>query len=94
MTLLERDQIEHRLTELDGWQLEGEAIVKRFERGDFSGSVAFVNRITPVANELNHHPDLSISWDTVTVLVTTHSEGGLTESDFELARRIDAAAAG
>jgi 4a-hydroxytetrahydrobiopterin dehydratase len=94
MTLLERDQIEHRLSELDGWELEGEAIVKQFKRGDFSGSVDFVNQITPVANELNHHPDLSISWDTVTVLATTHSQGGLTDSDFELARRIDATAGG
>jgi 4a-hydroxytetrahydrobiopterin dehydratase len=90
MALLERDEIEHRLQELDGWDLEGEAIVKQFKGDDFSGSVDFVNRVTPVANELDHHPDLSISWDTVTVMITSHSAGGLTESDFELARRIDA----
>lgn len=93
MTLLERDEVDHRLRELDGWDLEGEAIVKQFKRNDFSGSVELVNAIVPVANEMNHHPDLSISWDTVTVMVTTHSEGGLTANDFELANRIDALAA-
>jgi len=93
MALIERDEVDHRLREMDGWNLEGEAIVKQFKRGDFSGSVDLVDRIAPVANEMNHHPDLSISWDTVTVLITTHSEGGLTASDFELAGRIDGIAA-
>ena len=69
--------MEQRLAELDGWDLEGHAIVKQFKRGDFSGAVALVNAIEPVANELTHHPDVSISWETVTVMVTTHSEGGL-----------------
>lgn len=92
MALLDRDEVVARLGELDGWDLEGEALVKQFERGDFSGSVAFAGAIEPVANELNHHPDLSISWSTVTVMITTHSEGGLTAADFELAAKIDALA--
>jgi 4a-hydroxytetrahydrobiopterin dehydratase len=94
MTLLERDEVEQRVGEADGWDLEGEAIVKQFKRADFNGSVALVDAIAPVADELNHHPDLSISWDTVTVMISTHSEGGLTASDFELAGRIDAVAGG
>ncbi len=53
-----------------GWSREGDAIAKEFKRGDFKGSVDFVNRITPVAEEMNHHPDLAISWDTVTVTIT------------------------
>ncbi len=92
MALLERDEVEQRVDELDGWDLEGHAIVKQFKRGDFSGAVDLVDRIVPVANEMNHHPDVSISWETVTILITTHSEGGLTASDFELAGRIDALA--
>ena len=48
-----------------------------------------MNRITPPAEEMNHHPDLAISWNKVTVSLSTHSQGGLTESDFELAARID-----
>jgi 4a-hydroxytetrahydrobiopterin dehydratase len=92
MTLLERDEIDQRVRELDGWDLENHAIVKLFRRGDFTGAVELLDRIVPVANEMNHHPDVSISWETVTVMITTHSEGGLTEADFALAERIDALA--
>ena len=90
MARLSDTEIEERLAGLDGWEHVGDAIVKEFENGDFKGSVDLVNRITPEAEELNHHPDLEISWSTVKVTITTHSEGGLTEGDFELARRIDA----
>lgn len=90
MALLEQDEIERRLAALDGWSLSDDAIVKDYERGDFAGSVELVDEIAPVADELNHHPDLAISWDTVTVTITTHSQGGLTAADFELAERIDA----
>ncbi len=90
MPLLSETDIESKLGDLDGWSREGDAITKEFKREKFTGSVAFVNELTAVAEELNHHPDLAISWDTVTVTISTHSEGGLTESDFELARRIDA----
>ncbi len=89
MAHLESGEIERRLGELDGWTLADGAICKEFERGDFAGSVAFVNDLTPLAEEMNHHPDLAIAWDTVTVTLTTHSEGGLTEADFELAGKID-----
>jgi 4a-hydroxytetrahydrobiopterin dehydratase len=90
MARLSDTEIDERLSGLDGWERSGDAIVKRFDNGDFKGSVDFVNRLTPEAEEMNHHPDLEISWKTVTVTVTTHSEGGLTEGDFELACRIDA----
>ena len=89
MARLSDADIEDRLSALDGWERSGDAIVKRFDNGDFKGSVDFVNRLTPEAEEMNHHPDLEISWKTVTVTITTHSEGGLTEADFELAKRID-----
>ena len=90
MACLENDEIQSRLAGLDGWTREGEAIVKEFDKGDFKGSVAFVNELTPIAEEMNHHPDLEVSWATVKVTITTHSEGGLTAGDFELASRIDA----
>ena len=90
MARLSDAEIDERLGGIDGWERSGDAIVKRFENGDFKGSVDFVNRLTPEAEEMNHHPDLEISWKDVTVTLTTHSEGGLTEGDFELARRIDA----
>jgi 4a-hydroxytetrahydrobiopterin dehydratase len=89
MSRLSDEQIEERLSELSGWEREGDAIRRRFELADFKGSVDFVNRLLPAAEAMNHHPDLEISWNRVTVTITTHSEGGLTANDFELARRID-----
>jgi 4a-hydroxytetrahydrobiopterin dehydratase len=89
MARLDEDEIEQRLEALEGWSLDGGAITKEFERGDFMGSVALVNDIAPVAEEMGHHPDLAISWDTVTVSIVTHSEGGLTPADFDLAQLID-----
>ena len=86
---MEEDQIEARLAELDGWKREGEGIVREFDRADFVGSIRFVEAIVEPAEEMGHHPDISISWATVSVTITSHSEGGLTENDFELARRID-----
>ena len=82
----------NRLQGLEGWERKGDAIEKVFKLDDFQGSVDFVNRITPPAEEMNHHPDLAISWNKVTVTLSTHSEGGLTENDFELASRIDSLA--
>lgn len=90
MALLEDSEIEARLAGLPGWERDGEAISRSFDRGDFVGSVAFVNALLAPAEEMNHHPDLAISWATVTVTISTHSEGGLTAADFELAGRIDA----
>ena len=92
MARLSDAEIDERLEALEGWERSGEAIVKEFENGDFKGSVDLVNRLTPEAEEMNHHPDLEISWSTVKVTLSTHSEGGLTEGDFELAGRIDALA--
>jgi 4a-hydroxytetrahydrobiopterin dehydratase len=92
MELLSDDEIASRLGELDGWKREGDAIRKSFDRGDFVGSVDFVKALVAPAEEMGHHPDLSISWSEVEVTITTHSEGGLTANDFELAKRIDALA--
>ena len=89
MPLLSDEEIGSRLRDRAGWERQADAIVRVFETADFVGSVDLVNRITPVAEEMNHHPDLSISWNRVTVSLSTHSQGGLTDSDFALAERID-----
>jgi 4a-hydroxytetrahydrobiopterin dehydratase len=86
---LDDAEIESRLAGLEGWERSGDAIRKEFKRGDFVGSVAFVKALVEPAEEMGHHPDLEVSWDTVAVTITTHSEGGLTANDFELAGRID-----
>lgn len=90
MALLSDSEIEARLSEHPGWERDGSAIRKSFKREDFVGSVNFVNTLVGPAEEMNHHPDLEISWDTVTVSLSTHSDGGVTSADFELAAKIDA----
>jgi 4a-hydroxytetrahydrobiopterin dehydratase len=90
VALLEENEIEEKLAQLEGWEREGEAIAKRFGCGDFVGSVRFVSSLVEPAEAMGHHPDLEISWDTVTVTISTHSEGGLTSADFELAGKVDA----
>jgi 4a-hydroxytetrahydrobiopterin dehydratase len=89
MPVLSDDEIRTRLEDVEGWSFEDGALKKTFEFGDFAASVDFVVRITPPAEEMNHHPDVAISWNKVTLTLSTHSEGGLTENDFELATRID-----
>jgi 4a-hydroxytetrahydrobiopterin dehydratase len=90
MAVLDDAEIGERLGRLSGWERREDAIAKTFDCGDFAGSVRFVDRVVEPANAMNHHPDVEISWDKVTLTLSTHSEGGLTEADFELAAKIDA----
>jgi 4a-hydroxytetrahydrobiopterin dehydratase len=92
VALISDAEAQERLGALDGWERAGEAIEKSFKRGDFVGAVEFVSRLVEPAEEMNHHPDVAISWETVTITIATHSEGGLTAADFELAAKIDALA--
>ena len=89
MAVLSDDEIQARLAGLEGWAREGDALKRQLKFEDFQASVDFVNRITPVAEDMNHHPDISISWNTVDLSLSTHSEGGITENDFELAQQIN-----
>jgi 4a-hydroxytetrahydrobiopterin dehydratase len=89
MAVLSDDEVDRRLSELSDWERDGNAIKRQFKFEDFQASVDFINRITPAAEEMNHHPDLAISWNTVDCTLSTHSEGGLTENDFDLARQIE-----
>ena len=89
MAVLSDDEIGRRIGDLDGWSHEGGALKKTFTFEDFEAAVDFVVRITPPAQEMDHHPDLAISWNKVEVSLLTHSEGGITANDFELASRID-----
>ncbi len=92
MALLSDEEIKERLQELDGWRQRGEYIVKSFDRGDFVGSVKFVDSLVEPAEEMNHHPDIAISWSQVEVALSTHAQGGVTENDFELAKKVEALA--
>ena len=92
MALLTDSEIEAGLADLPGWELDDDAIVRDFDRGDFVGAVDFLNAILPIAEAANHHPDVGISWKDVTVSISTHSEGGITAGDLALAAQIDAIA--
>ena len=89
MALLSDEEIKEHLKELPGWQHRGESIVKSFDRGDFVGSIKFIDSLVEPAEKMNHHPDLAVSWSQVEVAISTHAEGGVTESDFELAKKVE-----
>ncbi|MGA7704666.1 MAG: 4a-hydroxytetrahydrobiopterin dehydratase [Solirubrobacteraceae bacterium] len=89
MTLLSDSQIHERLAAGE-WRRQEQSIVREWKLDDFAGALAFVNRVAEVAEEANHHPDILLhGWNKVRLELSTHSEGGLTEADFELAARID-----
>ena len=90
MARLSESEIEERLPATE-WRREGEAIVRDWKFDDFAGALAFVNRVGEAAEEANHHPDILVhGWNKVRLTLSTHSEGGLTDADHALARRIDA----
>jgi 4a-hydroxytetrahydrobiopterin dehydratase len=92
--VLPDNEIESRLSDLEGWSRDGDVIKKSCTNDDFVGSVRFVDALVEPAEDMGHHPDLSLSWDEVTVSITNHAAGGLTDADFELAKRIDGIATG
>ncbi|MGY6528560.1 MAG: 4a-hydroxytetrahydrobiopterin dehydratase [Cyanobacterium sp.] len=86
--LLNQQQIEQQLDNLDGWTVEEKNLVKTFKFKDFVKAIAFVNQLVTPAESAGHHPDISISYNKVTINLTTHDEGGLTQKDFDLAQTI------
>ncbi len=73
-----------------GWQREGEALVRELKFDDFAAAMAYVNRVADLAEEANHHPDILVhGWNHVRLTLTTHSAGGLTDNDFQMAKKID-----
>jgi 4a-hydroxytetrahydrobiopterin dehydratase len=91
MSRLADGDIQTRLAALAGWERQGDAIRRTYSFDGFKGSMAFVNRIAALADALDHHPDILIEYSRVTLTLSTHDAGGLTDRDFELARQIDAA---
>jgi 4a-hydroxytetrahydrobiopterin dehydratase len=71
------------------WEREGAELIKTVQRKDFAEAMRFVNAVAEAAEAANHHPDISISWNTVRLRLSTHSAGGITQKDLDLARRID-----
>ena len=77
------------MSEPEGWTEVGGALQRDYRFKDFAEAMAFVNRLAAAAEAANHHPDLSISWNAVTVRWRTHSKRAITERDVEMARRTD-----
>ncbi|KWX04982.1 pterin-4-alpha-carbinolamine dehydratase [Carbonactinospora thermoautotrophica] len=87
--LLTSAEIARQLAELDGWAGDTKALQRTVEAADFPTAIRIVDRVAEVAEEMNHHPDIDIRWRTLHFTLVTHSAGGVTQYDVELARRID-----
>jgi 4a-hydroxytetrahydrobiopterin dehydratase len=92
MTLLSETQITDELAGVPAWLRAGPEIRVGYRTPDFPSAIALVDAVAVEAEAANHHPDIDIRYATVTFVLSTHSEGGLTERDFALAREIDKAA--
>jgi 4a-hydroxytetrahydrobiopterin dehydratase len=90
MDLLTEPQITAELSTLPAWSRAGDSITTMTERSDFRDSLLYVGAVAYLAEAANHHPDVAISWNQVTLTLSTHSAGGLTAADFALARQISA----
>lgn len=89
MAVLDNAAIEERLKGLPGWAKEGNAIARHYEFDSFKAAIAFVNDVAERAEGLNHHPDITVNYNKVTLTLSTHSEGGVTEKDFKAALSFD-----
>ncbi len=88
--LLTEEEIRARLGESPKWTRKGRAITRTWTFDGFPAALTFINRVGALAEEMNHHPDIRNSWATVTLSLTTHDAGALTDRDFTLAKKIDA----
>ena len=87
--ILDSKQIKAALKDLPEWDLEKNAIERTFEFDDFTQAMDFVNSVAEIAEEDDHHPDIDVRYNKVRIALSTHSEGGLTDLDFEVAEKID-----
>lgn len=85
-------EIDDALADLSGWSQDDDAITKTFRFDGFTDAIAFIQRLAPLAEEANHHPELTNVYDRVDVRLSTHDAGGVTDKDVALARAIDGVA--
>ena len=90
MDLLTEDQITAELAATPGWNRAGAEISRQVHRADFRDALLYLGAVAYLAEKAGHHPDVAISWNKVTLTLSTHSAGGLTGNDFALARQISA----
>lgn len=83
--------IQRALADLPGWSRRGDALTKTFAFERFADGIRFVDRIALAADEMNHHPDIDVRYTKITITLSTHDAGGITQSDLDLAKKIEAA---
>ncbi len=83
------EMIQGRIKKIPEWELNVDSISRSFEFDEYLSAIDFVNTVAEIAEEAQHHPEILINYTSVALVLTTHSKGGLTESDFEVAIRID-----
>ena len=91
---LSKNEIDQKLKDLREWDLAGDTIKKQYSFESFMPAIQFVSRVADLAEAADHHPDIKINYRRVTMALSTHSAGGLTEKDFALAKKIDGAVIG
>jgi 4a-hydroxytetrahydrobiopterin dehydratase len=89
MGLYNEKQIRAAMKSLRGWKRNEDQIFKVFVKKDFARAMGFVQSVALLAEKANHHPDIVIQWNKVTLVLSTHSAGGLTDKDFSLAKTIN-----
>lgn len=89
MPKLNSAQIKTALGSVPAWKKQGSTIARTYQFKDFPAAIKFVNAVAKLAEKAWHHPDIDIRWNKVTLTLTTHDQGGLTEKDFALARKFD-----
>lgn len=87
---LSPDEVLKKLDSLEGWSADDDRLVRRYKFENFAESLAFVNKVGALAESADHHPDITFGWGYAEVATTTHDRGGVTDVDFELARKIGA----
>ncbi len=86
---LKKEEINQRLSKLSGWRYSNESIIKDYKLKDFQEAMGFVVKIALAAEKMEHHPDMTIEYNRVKIILTTHMEEGVTDKDFNLAEIID-----
>ncbi len=86
---LDAEDIQNRLADLDGWSIQNEKLHKKLQFSDFAEAFGFMTRVALVAEDMQHHPEWQNVWNRVTIDLTTHDAGGISEKDFTLASKID-----
>ncbi|MGI8670700.1 MAG: 4a-hydroxytetrahydrobiopterin dehydratase [Aridibacter sp.] len=86
---LSEEEIKDNLKELNDWKVEGKLLKRSFKFENFAEALEFVNKVGEIAEKADHHPDITFGWGYADIELTTHDTGGLTQNDFDVAKKTD-----